>query len=157
MHVLQTYILDGIYCLSFQVFYGLKWSLYRVLSGEYSGNNCSFQLGSINSASYSATYLICTSINSFRHKFFEHVLYSENIQMNNSTPWTSTEVWGRGEWEVTHVTVISLYCPCTYTGWFMTCGYYCRRWLPWSVWLKSSYKCVWFWTDLELTATWNFE
>jgi len=29
-----------------------------------------------------------------------------------------------------------------YTGCFMTCGHYCRRWFPRSLWSKSSYKHV---------------
>jgi hypothetical protein len=26
---------------------------------------------------------------------------------------------------------------CTYTGWVMTCGHYCRRWFPRSLWSKK--------------------
>jgi len=28
------------------------------------------------------------------------------------------------------------------TGCFMTCGHYCRRWFPRSLWSKKSYKHV---------------
>jgi len=33
-------------------------------------------------------------------------------------------------------------CVCVYTGCFTTCGHYCRRWFPRSLWSKSSYKHV---------------
>jgi hypothetical protein len=43
--------------LSFQIFFAWKVSQYRVLSGEYSGNNSALQLRPKNSASDSATCL----------------------------------------------------------------------------------------------------
>jgi hypothetical protein len=40
-----------------------------------------------------------------------------------------------------------------YTGWFTTCGHYCRRWFPRSLWSKKFLQtCVRFWTVTELWA-----
>jgi len=38
-----------------------------------------------------------------------------------------------------------------YTGCFTTCGHYCRRWFPRSLWSKKFIQtCVRFWTVTEL-------
>ena len=43
-----------------------------------------------------------------------------------------------------------------YTGCFTTCGHYCRRWFPRSLWSEKFIQtCVRFWTVTELWAFYN--
>ena len=43
-----------------------------------------------------------------------------------------------------------------YSGCFTTCGHYCRRWFPRSLWSKKFIQtCVRFWTVTELWAFFN--
>jgi len=42
-----------------------------------------------------------------------------------------------------------------YTGCYTTCGHYCRRWFPRSLWSKKFiWTCVRFWT---VTEVWPLE
>ena len=44
----------------------------------------------------------------------------------------------------------------TYSGCFTTCGHYCSRWFPRSLWSKNFiWTCVRFWTVLRLWAFFN--
>jgi len=48
-----------------------------------------------------------------------------------------------------------LFCV-RYTGCFTTCGHYCRRWFPTSLWSRKFIEtCVWFWTVTELWEYFN--